>query len=97
MKKNDRTEYVTRDTIMKLLSDDEVARVSTAETAAKLADGDEYVDLEELNQGVRKVLGSATAPMGRVVPRKAVQEKTWLQIVAVLGKPGTVGARLPAN
>jgi hypothetical protein len=29
--------YVTRDSILKLLSDDEVARVSTAETAVNLA------------------------------------------------------------
>jgi hypothetical protein len=31
---------------LKLLSDDDIARVSTAETAASLAEGDEYVDLD---------------------------------------------------
>ena len=54
MKNDERTAYVTRDTILKLLSDDEVAKVSTAETASRLADGDEYLDLEHLDKGVRR-------------------------------------------
>ena len=37
MANNKRIEYVTRDSILKLLSDDEVASVSTAETAARLS------------------------------------------------------------
>jgi hypothetical protein len=81
---NKRTEYVTRDTILRLLSDDEIARVSTAESAIQLVDGDEYVDLRQPDQGVRKALGPATAPMGDVLPRKAVQEQTWRQIVGLL-------------
>lgn len=81
---NKRTDYVTRDTILRLLSDDEVARVSTAEAATHLVDGDEYVDLREPNQGVRRALGLATAPMGDVLPRKAVQEPTWRRIVGLL-------------
>ena len=84
MKTNERTEYVTRDTILKLLSDEEIARVSTAETAIHLADGDEYVDLEEPDQGVRRALGKATAPMGHLIPRKAVHQHTWRQIVSLL-------------
>lgn len=79
-----RAEYVTRDTIMKLLSDEETARVSTAETAAHLADGEEYVDLEQPDQGVRRANGVATAPMGHVLPRKAVQQRTWDQIIGLL-------------
>ncbi len=81
---NKRTEYITRDTILKLLSDDEVARVSTAEAAAQLVDGDEYVDLRVPDQGVRKALGLATAPMGDVLPRKAVHQQTWARIVGLL-------------
>jgi hypothetical protein len=84
MKADKRTEYITRDTILRLLSDDEVARVSTAETAARLAEGDEYVDLEAPDQGVRRVLGSEAVPMGHVLPKKSVREKTWRQIVALL-------------
>ncbi len=84
MKANERTEYVTRDTILRLLSDEEIGRVSTAETATQLADGDEYVDLEEPDRGVRRAQGVATAPMGQVLPRKAVGERTWDQIVGLL-------------
>lgn len=81
-----RAEYETRDTILKMLSDDEVARVSTAETAVRLSDGDEYLDLEQLNRGVQRAPGAAT-PMGRVLPRKAVDESTWIKILARLATP----------
>ena len=85
--KNDKqTEYTTRDNTLKLLSDDEVARVSTAETAARLSDGDEYLDLEQLDHGVRRAQGTAT-PMGRVLPRKAVHVNTWSKILTQLTTP----------
>ena len=54
-----RKEYVTRDTILRLLSDDEIAHVSTAKTAAGLADGDEYVDLDTPDWGVQRAPASA--------------------------------------
>lgn len=72
-----------RDAVLKLLSDDEVASVSTAETAAALADGDEYVDLQDLEQGVKRARGMAVS-MGRILPRKAVHETTWTKILAEL-------------
>ncbi len=78
-----RAAYVLRDGIMNLLSDDEVASVSTAETAQKLADGDEYIDLEQLEQGVLRAQATPT-PMGRVLPRRAVHEDTWTKIVMTL-------------
>jgi hypothetical protein len=83
MKIDDRNEYLTRDSLLKLLSDDEVARVSTAETAARLADGDDYVDLQQLDRGVQRATG-ATASIGHLLPRKAVREATWSAIVARL-------------
>jgi hypothetical protein len=86
-----RAELITRDNILKLLSDDEVARVSTAETAPRLASGDEYLDLEQLEQGVRQA-GQAGTPMGHVLPRKAVQEGTWRKILAQLPAPHLEGA-----
>jgi hypothetical protein len=86
MKIDERTAYLTRDGILKLLSDDEVARVSTAEVAARLSDGDEYLDLGHLDLGVRRALGT-NAPMGRVLPRKAVHEKTWGKILTQLAPP----------
>ena len=78
-----RSELVTRDSVLKLLTDDEVAKVSMAETAARLSDGDEYVDLEQPEQGVRRAVG-ATTPTGRVLPRKAVHEDTWTKILTHL-------------
>jgi len=83
MKTEARTEYITRDTIMKLLSDDEIARVATAETAAQLNVGDEYVDLTAPDGGVKKATVKS-APMGTVLPRKAVLDKTWKDIVILL-------------
>jgi hypothetical protein len=83
MKNDPRTDYETRDSIMKLLSDDEIASVSTAETAARLSDGDEYVDLEQLAQGVQRAHGTAIN-MGVVLPRKAVHEQTWSKIMTQL-------------
>ncbi len=82
---DDRSAYVTRESILKLLSDDEVAKVSTAETASGLEPGDEYLDLEHLDRGVLR--GGATVPMGRVLPRKAVHPGTWTKILAQLTAP----------
>jgi len=85
-----RQEQRAREDILNLLSDAEVAKVSTAETAASLTDGDEYLDLERLELGVRKALGKQ--PMSRVLPRKAVQAETWRKILTRL--PATDGARI---
>jgi len=72
-----------RKALLGFLSDDEVASVSTAETAAGLMDGEEYIDLQALDQGVRRARGAAVT-MGRVLPRKAVHEATWNKILAQL-------------
>ena len=84
-------ELVARNTILLLLSDDEVASVSTAETALSLQDGAEFIDLELLEKGVLKASG-ATAIMGRVLPRKAVHEVTWKKILKVLATITTPAA-----
>lgn len=83
VKSDERNRYLTRDTVLKLLSDDEIARVSTAESAPRLGDGDEYLDLDALDQGVRRAPRADTL-MGRVLPRKAVQEETWSKILREL-------------
>jgi hypothetical protein len=83
VKSDELNRYLTRDKVLKLLSDDEIARVSTAESAPRLGDGDEYLDLEALDQGVRRAPRADTL-MGRVLPRKAVQEETWSKILREL-------------
>jgi hypothetical protein len=82
-----RDEFVTRDTILGLLSDEEVARVSNAEAAEALSVGDEYLDLEEIAQGVHCASG-APLPMGSVLPRRSVHANTWTRILARL-PPGS--------
>ncbi|HET6336869.1 MAG TPA: hypothetical protein VFG30_26775 [Polyangiales bacterium] len=75
-------EPVTRDHILKILSDDEAASVTTAETAAQLVHGDEFIDLTQLGMGVQRA--EASHPTEDVLPRKAVNEHTWQKVVANL-------------
>jgi len=83
MKNIRKSDYVTRDSIMKLLSDDEIARVSTAEAGSQLSNGDEYLDMEHFEEGVHKAK-SGKIPMGRVLSRNSVREQTWRAILAKL-------------
>lgn len=82
---SNKAELLTRDAILMILSDDEVASVSTSETALKLPIGDEFIDLEQLERGVQKTV-KGPVPMGRILPRKAVHEKTWNRIQDELAK-----------
>jgi len=84
MKSDMRSENIARESVLTLLSDDEVASVSTAETATHLLDGEEYLDLEELERGVQQARKAGPA-MGRVLPRKAVHKDTWSKILTLLG------------
>lgn len=79
MNQHTRGRYVTRETILDLLSDDETAKVSNAESGP-LAEGDEYVDLAAIEKGVQRTDGVAV-PVGQVVPRKAVLDRTWRAIM----------------
>ena len=80
----DPADFVTRDEILKLLSAPELARVSTAEATPPLCDGDEYIDLERLEQGVRLAQADRSPNVPRVLPRSAVSDGTWSKIVARL-------------
>ena len=83
--KTEKTAYVTREAILELLSDNEVAAVSTAETALHLNRGDEYIDLDHIEHGIQHG-PERTTPMGHVLPRKVVSKASWLKIVALLSK-----------
>jgi len=83
MKTDKLQEYVIRAEVMKLLSDEEVAKVSMADTAAHLREGQEYLDLEQTVQGVRRASWTAM-PTGRVLPRDAVTASTWGKIMALV-------------
>ena len=78
-----RNTYITRAEILDLLSAEEVGRVSTAETAERLGHGEEYLDMKQLSQGVRRADG-LSVPMGFVLPRSALYSDTWKKILAHL-------------
>ena len=83
MENDDKAAYITRERVLKLLTDDEVAKVSLSETQHHLENGDEYLDLEQLNLGVLSSGGNMT-PMGHVLAKKAVHANTWARILAQL-------------
>lgn len=86
MSKATRAGQISKDEILKLLSDDENAKVSSAEGKAGLPDGQEYLDLEHLDQGIQRAKAVTKATMGHLLPRSAVSDATWRKIVAHLSK-----------
>ena len=78
-----RADYVTRDSILKLLSDAEIARVAMAETAEKLKEDDEYIDLTQLGAGVQHSANARTN-VGHVLLRASVAQATWDKILTQL-------------
>src|ERR1700690_3887051 len=74
-----RLDYIARDSILQLLTEAELAQVCTAEQGMVPAPGDEYLDLEHLEQGVltAPVLVAAAPSM---LPRSAVSAPTWQSI-----------------
>lgn len=79
------TACATRDSVLRLLSRDEVARLSNVETAPILALGDEYLDLDRIDQGVQTVHPLSRLGAGRALPRGGVDPTTWIKILALLG------------
>jgi hypothetical protein len=78
-------EALTREAVLALLSDTEVAKVSRAEGEPRLVEGDEYVDLEDLSAGVRQVHAKSPRPSS-ALPRSAVSDATWAKIVGLVGR-----------
>lgn len=79
-------DLVSRDAVLKLLTDEETGRVSTAETRTALVDGADYVDLGHLDKGVQRARASVPLTMGDVIPRSAVSPQTWTKIVEHLAQ-----------
>ncbi|HKY41003.1 MAG TPA: hypothetical protein VJN18_33945 [Polyangiaceae bacterium] len=92
MKTDKLREYVIREEVMKLLSEEELSRVSLAETAAHLREGQEYLDLEETVRGVRRASWTSV-PTGRVLPRDAVPASTWSKILTLVSNAPYVDDR----
>lgn len=92
MTNNTGNSHLTRDTILKLLSNEELARVVTVASGASLAEGDEYLEIEQPNRGIRRSVGSSTLPAGRLLLRKAVLATTWQRILTLLAGRESNGA-----
>jgi hypothetical protein len=83
------TVRVTRDSILKLLSEEELANVSNIEAGTRLPNGAEYLDLMRLDQGVQQAHGAAM-DMSHLLPKSSLQEPTWAKILSQLA-PAHVG------
>jgi hypothetical protein len=83
MSNDPRPNHVTREKILRLLSDDEIASASTAEATARPLEGEEFLDLEDLDRGVRSAEGRAPI-MSHLLLRRSVHRDTWTKILAQL-------------
>lgn len=72
-----------RDEVLMLLWSDQIASTSRGSIPARLARGEEYIDLQRLERGVQRAINSE-APMGGVLARKAVQPETWQQLIGMI-------------
>jgi hypothetical protein len=82
MKSKKEYEFISQENILKILNDEEAARVRLPATASQLADGDEFIDLTQIERGVQRA--GKSNPLADVLPRKAVHENTWRKIIANL-------------
>lgn len=73
--------YQRRHALLALLSDEEVARVSTLESSGPLAEGEEYLDLARPERGALRAQAASTIVMGNVLPRSAVSAETWAKLL----------------
>jgi hypothetical protein len=75
---------ITRESILALLTDAEVAKISAAEGAPRIIEGDEYVDIEDLAAGVQQAHAVPRAKASHVITRSAVSDATWTKIVRAM-------------
>lgn len=88
--------HVMRDAILDLLTNEEVAAVQREANARLMRAGEEYIDLEHVELGVRQASG-LSIPRGYVLPRTAVSDMTWHRIVRTLIPRPTLRGIKPAR
>jgi hypothetical protein len=81
MKTENEKEYITRQEILDMLSDEEVTKVAIEEEPSRLIEGDEYIDLEHLERGIQQVLGGFKKDSNNVLARSVVRDETWAKII----------------
>jgi hypothetical protein len=70
-----------KNSIVSLLSDAEIGKVSMAETKKNLAEGDQFVDLDNLDAGVQIAKAGGALVIDDIIPRSAIGPETWDRIV----------------
>lgn len=81
MKTDQQADSSTRNAILALLTEGEVAFVRAA---TDLPAGEEYIDLEEPAKGVQTAFGNIARPAGGLLPKNAIHENTWRKITLLL-------------
>jgi hypothetical protein len=84
MSAKSKVDLLTRDAILGLLTDAEVAKVSNAEDAPSLIEGDHYIDLLDLEAGVQEVQAVPRTAPSHALPRSAVSDASWARIVRAI-------------
>jgi hypothetical protein len=84
MNTKSKVDLLTRDAILGLLTDAEVAKVSNAEDAPSLIEGDHYIDLLDLEAGIQEVQSTARTAPGHALPQSAVSDASWTKIIRAI-------------
>ncbi len=82
--------------ILRVLSDKARARLAASKSTTRLAKGDEYLDLDDLERGVQQATGIAE-PSGHILPRKAVALTAWRVILARISEDSLRTEAPPAS
>ena len=77
---------LTREAILDLLTDAEIAKVSRAEGEVRLVEGDHYIDLDDPSSGVHQVQAKTTFAPKRALPQSAVSDASWAKIVSLVAR-----------
>lgn len=88
-----RNVYITREAILNLLSPQDLAQVSWAEDGPPLPVGEEYIELDHLDHGIRRMRPTTPIDMRVVLARRSVAAATWTLICARLSEATRVGGR----
>ncbi len=81
---------ISRKLFIRMLSDEEIARVNAGETSDHLELDEEYVDLNVLSRGVQRAM-AGERPSNVVLPRRAVHVSTWDKLLSHLKNDGAHG------
>ncbi len=79
-------EAPTREAVLMLLTDGEMARLRAMHRGPPLGEGEQYVNLEDVEGGVRRVHAGTSVVVHNLVPRRAVGAVTWSRMCKLLAR-----------